>query len=160
MIYALIPLRARDGSIRAWAKVDADVAPELTRYRWHLHSAGYAARRATRSERNSYILLMHRAVVDPPDGMEVDHINGDHLDNRRSNLRVATKAENAQNRHNLPSRGVSWDPRRKKWQARVRLNHRTYHLGRFERREDAVNAVQTFRREHMPFSEADKEMAA
>jgi hypothetical protein len=42
-------------------------------------------------------IYMHRVIANPPEGMVTDHINGDGLDNRRSNIRVATKRQNAQN---------------------------------------------------------------
>jgi len=74
---------------RAWAIVDPADYPIVVRYDWAL-ADGYAARwGGTR---------MHRIILDPPPGVEVDHINGDRLDNRRSNLRFCDDRQGAQNR--------------------------------------------------------------
>ena len=77
----------------------------------------------------------------------VDHINRIPTDNRISNLRPATKAQNQQN-HGIPKHnksgfvGVSWDSNRSKWYASIRANNRTIPLGRFQNIEDAATAYQ------------------
>ncbi|HUB72809.1 MAG TPA: HNH endonuclease [Solirubrobacteraceae bacterium] len=93
-----------------------------------------------------------------PDDPEVDHVNGNRLDNRRVNLRVASHSENMQNRHGLTAtntsgyRGVSWHKRRRKWIAYAQLDGRAYYLGYFDTAEEADEAVKAWRAEHMPFS--------
>lgn len=69
-------------------------------------------------------LYMHRLLTNAPKGMEVDHINGDGLDNRRANLRLATRTENCRNRGKQvtgSSRfvGVSWHKHRQRWWAYI-----------------------------------------
>jgi hypothetical protein len=71
--------------------VDAADFEWLNQWTWHLHS-GYAMRR----ENGKYI-YMHRQIMQPPEGMIVDHQNRNRLDNTRPNLRVCTKQENACN---------------------------------------------------------------
>lgn len=76
---------------------------------------------------------MHRVLV--PGAPEVDHINGNGLDNRRANLRRASRQQNAANgvKKGTTSsmKGVCWDQARKKWKAQIKINYRTHFLGRF-----------------------------
>jgi hypothetical protein len=62
-------------------------------------------------------LLMHRLIMDPPKGMEIDHINGNGLDNRRANMRIVTRQQNLQNRRGWGKYGkwVSFDPKRQQF---------------------------------------------
>lgn len=90
-------------------------------------------------------IFMHRVIAGTPDEMDTDHIDGDGLNNRRSNLRHATKS---QNRHNQRIsvcstsgvKGVSWHKSKGKWQARIKLNGTRLHLGLFEDIELAAAA--------------------
>lgn len=77
------------------ALVDASDFDVLNRYRWSLKD-GYAARF---DRDRGKAVSMHREIVNPPDGLVVDHLNGHRLDNRRSNLRACTPQENARNLH-------------------------------------------------------------
>ncbi len=86
---------------------------------------------------------MHKFLTGWP---MTDHRNGDGLDNRRANLRPATRSQNnanAQKRSNNKSgfKGVHWDGR--KWQAGIRLDGRQRYLGRFDLVEDAARAYDT-----------------
>lgn len=72
----------------------------------------------------------------PPDHMHLDHVNGNSLDNRRENLRIASTNENARNcrmssanRHGI--KGIYWAKRDRVWRASIRLNYKTIHLGSF-----------------------------
>lgn len=101
---------------------------------------------------------LHRWLLEAPDELEVDHINNDTLDNRRSNLRLATRSENAQNRRSAQSnarsglRGVHWHGQKGKWWARMCVGGKRYSLGLFETKEEAARAVSRARAELMPFS--------
>ena len=77
------------------AIVDDDVYDDLAMYKWSCMSTGYAYR-ATPGGRKH--ILMHRVIMDAKPGQEVDHISGNRLDNRRSNLRVCKPSENKKNR--------------------------------------------------------------
>lgn len=88
---------------------------------------------------------MHRMIMNPPDGMVVDHRNGDTLDNRRENLRVCTPKQNLQNRKSekgSSSRyiGVHWHTPPGKWLATINPNKQNYSLGHFDSEEDAAIA--------------------
>lgn len=74
-------------------RIDSSDRGVVEGIRWHMTSCGYAARRSGRK-----IIGLHREIMSPPTHLEVDHINGDPLDNRRSNLRIVTHAENLQNK--------------------------------------------------------------
>lgn len=148
-----IPLRARDGSVRAYTLVDADDYERLASFRWHLFGGGYAARAAGNQGR----VYMHREILGvsglDPLWHPVDHINHDPLDNRRSNLRLATKSENALNQRGAQKhsqsgiRGVFWHKGAGRWTAQVRCQGRKYWLGLFDTAEEADAAVRAKRRE-------------
>jgi muconolactone delta-isomerase len=76
--------------------------------------------------------------------MVVDHINGDTLDNRLENLRLATTAQNAQNKtRSGRSRhvGVYYNQAKGKWQAQIQMNGHKRNLGRFDSEEEAAQAA-------------------
>lgn len=96
-------------------------------------------------------LYMHRVILerilDRPlmEGEIVDHIDGNGLNNTRSNLRLANNQQNLRNGKlrisNKSGRiGVHYDKRRSKWKAEITLDGKSKHLGRFDRFEDAVEA--------------------
>jgi hypothetical protein len=139
--------------------VDPEDAFWLKFYPWHI-SGGYVSGCNPYSKPRR--VLLHRVILDAPPGLEVDHINGDKLDNRKDNLRLVNHAHNQQNRHGLNKRnrsgfrGVSWHSRDRRWQADLRANGRTVSLGYFDTVEAANTAVKESRRKHMPTSEEDK----
>ncbi|MDE3095803.1 MAG: HNH endonuclease [Chloroflexota bacterium] len=84
---------------------------------------------------------MHRFIMDAPSGTQVDHINGDGLDNRRSNLRLCSHAGNNRNRHvkNAPARGVL-RLSSGRWSARIGVDGRNVGLGTYDSKEAAARA--------------------
>jgi len=86
---------------------------------------------------------MHILITGYKIGRRVDHINGNGLDNRRSNLRIATSQQNNRNRKicNLNTsgfKGVRLD--RNKWRADIRIDGKRKNLGRFVNPEAAAAA--------------------
>lgn len=85
--------------------------------------------------------LMHRVIMRAPEGMVVDHIDNDGLNNRRSNLLVCTISENQQNLHYVKSksgyRGIYWDDTKNAWRAYITINQQRIYLGQFKLLEDA-----------------------
>ncbi len=151
-----LPLHNRDGTVRAWAMLDPEDFARLSIFNYSLGTNGYPRRRLAGG---TYYPSLHRDVMgltkgDPTD---VDHINHDKLDNRRSNLRLCSRAENHQNRQTRAGgsskhRGVSWDPSRGKWKAQGVLIYRNHFIGRFDAELEAAAAAAAWRAEHMPFS--------
>lgn len=78
----------------------------------------------------------------------IDHANGDPSDNRIANLRQATVSQNAANKRRPATnssgyKGVCWNKSSKKWQAGIKVNGRSFHLGLFATPEDAHEAYLT-----------------
>ncbi len=90
-------------------------------------------------------IKLHRQIMDPPHGLQVDHISGDGLDCRRDNMRLATRAQNVHNsrrsRANTSGfKGVSWHVGGQKWQAMIWGRGKNKHLGHFTTPEEAHQA--------------------
>jgi hypothetical protein len=133
------------------ALVDEADFEEVSRYKWHAFRSGprwYARRNRLASEdRPDGLELMHRRIARTPPGMDTDHINGNGLDNRRANLRHATRAQNAKNR--APNRsgssihkGVFWHGQSKRWRASIQVDKRRIHLGNFVDEAAAAKAYE------------------
>lgn len=124
--------------------LDSHTAHDASVWCWQFHG-GYACRKHTINGRKVWMYL-HRFVWEAvygkiPDGMQIDHINQDKLDNRLSNLRVVTPAENSRNRPSLAgTRGVSYIGRLRKWRARIKRNKVEYNLGFFATEQEASSA--------------------
>ena len=88
--------------------------------------------------------LLHRTIMNCPEGMVVDHQFHDTLDNRKENLRICTVSQNAMNkRKSIGSsrfKGVSWHKRDKKWKGKIVHNGRRISLGNFSSEEEAARA--------------------
>lgn len=129
------------------ALVDPEDFAELSQHRWYAYKAGrtyYAARMQRLSCGAKTRITMHAQILRPSEGLSPDHINQEGLDNRRSNLRLATSQENAQNRRsqlNSSSKylGVSWDKNKKLWQVTIRVEGRKKFLGRYLSEEFAAS---------------------
>lgn len=120
---------------------------------WYAHSAGrkmYAARTVRLDDGRRTALLMHTFLTGT---LGVDHVGGDGLDNRRSNLRRATQRQNSRNRQlgrNNTSgyKGVSWHKRQGVWLGRIKVDGRQIHLGCFPTAEQAAEAYNAAAIEH------------
>ncbi|MBE9594389.1 MAG: HNH endonuclease [Proteobacteria bacterium] len=111
----------------------------LNQWKWFANkncNTFYAARALSIINGKRRIIKMHHEIIGyPPKGFEVDHKNGQGLDNQRHNLRFVTKRQNHQNRRNQKSSskypGVSWDKEKRKWEADITINGKFKFLGYF-----------------------------
>lgn len=152
-----IPLRAMNGSIRAYAIVDAADAAWVNQWRWCL-SDGYAVRAEWDGTRYHPVRL-HRALLGLKRGDERDgdHEDRDKLNCRRSNLRIVPKGANSQNQPGHADstsiyRGVSWHKRGKKWRACVRVDGRQIALGLYDDEEEAARVAREARLRLLPYA--------
>jgi len=129
-----------------FAVVSVEDYERLSQYNWCISRSGrrlYACR-----NENGRHIAMHRFLMNPPKGMVVDHIDGDGLNNRRSNLRVCTQQQNLWNTRptgkSSKYKGVSRDKQKKKWVVYVRCNDENLYCGRFD---DEVEAARVYDRE-------------
>jgi len=105
----------------------------------------YAVSGVKNKDGNFELVRLHRLIMNPPENLVVDHRNGDGLDNRRENLRLATKSQNLFNsrkRKNTSSQfiGVSFDKRSGLWVAYIGLCRKKIFLGYFKNEIDAAKA--------------------
>ncbi len=135
-----------------YALVDGDLFDELNRFNWCVVPSGrtsYAMRNAKVDGDKYKAIKMHHAILGVPEkGMEVDHIDGDGLNNQRKNLRWATKNQNQHNRrlgknNSSGIKGVHLSPSGK-WQARAQLNGVRINLGFYTNKVDAGKAYEVF----------------
>lgn len=138
-----------------YALVDSADYSRLVHLSWHLSNGGCAESQFRGTHKAIY---MHRLIMDAPPGVEVDHINGDQLDNRRENLRLVTHSQNQQNRRGATRksrsgiRGVWWHGLTGKYAAGVRVKGKHIHLGLFGTAEEADRAARAGRRQYMTHS--------
>lgn len=121
------------------AYVDAEDFERLNKWVWYLHGE-YAAR-----FEKGQVIFMHRVIMEPPEGMVVDHKNRNKMDNTRENLRVCTKQENCCNRSKKRGSsswfmGVSYCKWTKKWDARIAVHGKRVRLGLYQDDAEAARA--------------------
>lgn len=129
--------------------VDADVAEHALSYTWSCRN-GYASRCPKKGEAGfvrgsgkcGKVIYLHQVIIECPDGKEPDHINQNRFDDRRENLRCATRSQNMANRKGSANaigyRGVSKNGGR--YRALVRCKGEGTYLGNYETPEEAARA--------------------
>lgn len=118
--------------------VDKDDFDKVIQYKWKF-SGGYA----NCSRRD--VGFMHTLILDKKDGLYIDHINRNRLDNRKQNLRYVDGTINGFNKGKQSNNtsgyvGVSWEKNRNKWEAHIKKHGKKKFLGYYSEIEDAVNA--------------------
>jgi hypothetical protein len=134
---------------KEWTIVDADTYYRFGNLKWCIRgnrNTFYAVRFVKTGPGRTKLVNLHREIMCAPAGLLVDHINGDGLDNRRANLRLATHSQNAINRRRDKSKtssrfvGVSFKKLDGRWAARINYKGKTLSLGRFDSEIAAAKA--------------------
>lgn len=134
------------------ALVDDEDFDYLNQFKWQ-ESNGYAVRRHHIKMNNGkqirIMMRMHRIINNTPKGFFTDHVNGQKLDNRKNNLRTATKSQNGLNRTKQKNntsgfKGVSWHTQTKKWIAQFTTFGKHYSLGLYDDPREAHKAYLNF----------------
>jgi hypothetical protein len=129
-----------------WTILDQQDYRRFARFKWCIGGDNgnfYAIRGQRIGSDDLKIVRLHRLIMDAPDGILVDHINGNGLDNRRANLRLATHSQNQWNKRkmqNTTSRfvGVSFRENRRKWAAYIGVAGKRIWLGNFDSEIEAA----------------------
>ena len=120
--------------------IDVEDIEAIQQRRWHVSKT--ASRRAgaqfvvgSAAKSDEPYVLLHRYLLNPPDDKQIDHIDGQPLNNRRSNLRIVTLQQNTWNR--VAAKGCYWHKGAKKWQAYITVNGLRSYLSYHDTEEEA-----------------------
>jgi hypothetical protein len=127
------------------AVIDAEDAPFISEMTWSAMTTGYARAAYTNSTGATESIFMHRKIIGALPHQFVDHIDGDKLNNRKSNLRLCTHAENMANRsaqknNSAGFKGVSLCRNTGRYRAIITVNGKKHRLGRFDSAAEAAIA--------------------
>lgn len=123
------------------ALIDLEDVEKISSRRWnHTKSNGVMSNKRwyEREKGKSGHFKLHRIITNAPKGMDVDHINGDTLDNRRSNLRVVTHGDNMVNTPSRPMRNIEFS--NGSYCVRIDYKKERHYVGRYKELGDAVKA--------------------
>ena len=134
-----------------WTILDREDYYRLRNYKWVAHANGksgenlYAIRFKLVSPSKTTLVSMHREIMNPTDDRFVDHKNCNSLDNRRRNLRFATRSENIQNRRKKKNTtslfiGVHFYKPAGNWRSRITYQGKRIQLGKFDNEIAAAKA--------------------
>lgn len=154
-IYSINELEAKIELTRGnQSIIDSEDYTRISNFRWFLTTNGYAARMIKGLPfKKRKMVFLHREILGAVKGSTVDHINGDTLDNRKSNLRICKNSENSRNRiaprinKSTKYKGVSWFRRDKKWRTQITKDYKHYHIGYFSTERSAAMAYDIWARD-------------
>ena len=137
------------------ALVDDEDYETVNRWKWSAKKGRYTyyamCKKNGRSDGRT--IHLHRIILNATEMQEIDHVNGDGLDNRRCNLRFCTNSQNQANKRaqkNCSSKykGVSWKKSKKRWLARITVQGKTIYLGSYLSEKNAAFAYNMAAMEH------------
>jgi hypothetical protein len=130
--------------------IDEEDAEKISKYHWFGYQSYKKLANGEVKRERKYIaarlykdrktplkhIALHRVIMDAPEGLQIDHVDGNGLNNKKSNLRICNQSQNLANgkryRNNKSGyRGVTWHKKTKKWQAEITINHKRVALGYF-----------------------------
>lgn len=125
--------------------IDTEDIGKIKKYKWSLSKNGYVRARSSQEPVKIQHIIMG---VRSKNGKDIDHKDQNKLNNRKSNFRFCTQAENLQNRGKQKNntsgfKGVSWDKARKRWKAQIAYNSKNKFIGRFKDKISAAVAYNT-----------------
>lgn len=131
--------------------IDADDTEKVAPYKWRFHCGYVQAYKYNSKTRKSYAVHMSHIILPCPDGMFIDHINRNKLDNRRCNLRVVTRSQNNANRRCFSNsksqyKGVIRSKKTGWWEAAIRKDGKQISLGSYETEIAAASAYNDYAR--------------
>lgn len=144
-----LPLRGKNG-VGIYMLIDDEESERIIQRSWWAQRAPHTTYAYTqvydRPSKKYKTIMLHRFIMNVTDSnIEVDHINGNGLDNRKRNLRLCPDGENSRNtksHRNSSSqyKGVCWHKNNKKWQADIYDNGRHVYLGQYDNEIEAAHA--------------------
>lgn len=125
--------------------IDDEDYEEVSKYKWRKDSLDNHVVRTFGPHKGRRLIRLHRQIMKAEVGQIIDHINGNVLDNRKENLRIATKSQNGMNRSKQKNnksgyKGVSWSNQHKRWIAQLTLNGKRVLNKLFKTKEEAAKA--------------------
>lgn len=137
-----------DAKRKLLVMVDDDDYEKLEKFNWQADKYNSVSSHSTDKGR----ILVHRYITDCPLNLEVDHIDGNRLNNQKSNLRIVNSSQNKMNRGSRKDcksgfKGVSWHNKNSKWVSRIMINGKYKHLGQFETKEQAAETYNMYAKE-------------
>jgi hypothetical protein len=129
--------------------VDDENYDYLNQFNWYCHSENYAVR----TDKFGKAIYMHRIIMNISNKLYIDHINANGLDNRKENLRICNKKQNAGNsklyKNNTSGiKGVTWHKASKKWRAVITINKKVKNLGYFSDKNNAKLIYEKAAKQH------------
>lgn len=134
----------------SFALVDDEDYKYLSEYKW-FNMAGYAVRQkykigSGKANRKVQTIRMHRWIMGFPEGKEIDHIDGNRLNNQKTNLRICSRNQNAFNSKTRSDntsgfKGVIWSNQKNGWSVIVQKNRKVHYGGTFKDITDAMGAA-------------------
>ena len=129
-----------------FAQIDNEDFCEISKYRWwpDANHNKFYAQTEVRKKGKRMCVSMHHIIIGKREGFQIDHKDGNGLNNKKSNLRHVTSGQNKMNSESKGGisqyKGVFFIKKNKKWEAQIRKNKKLHHLGCFLSEEDAAYA--------------------